>query len=109
MVRSAGPTECPVTVFAVDLLPEAEAEIGEAFHWYFERSAMAAQAFRAEVFAAIDHLATDALMWPEDADAFRRYILRHFPYTIFYELDGTTVTVMAVAHHRRKPGYWRKR
>lgn len=96
-------------MFAVEVLPEAEAEIREAFLWYLERSPMAAQAFRDEVLDAIDRLASDALMWPEDGDAFRRYILRHFPYKVCYEVEGTTVTVLAVAHHRRKPGYWQQR
>ena len=59
--------------------------------------------------ALCDPLAVDPLMWPEDEDAIRRHILRHFPYTVFYEIQGTIVTVLAVAHQRRKPGYWRKR
>lgn len=32
-------------------------------------------------------------MWPEDEDAIRRHILRHFPYTVFYEVQGNTVTI----------------
>jgi plasmid stabilization system protein ParE len=98
-----------VTRFGVEILPEAEAEIREAFLWYFERSPIAAEAFRSETLGAIDRLGVDALMWPEDAEAIRRHILRHFPYTVFYEILGNTVTVLAVAHQRRKPGYWRKR
>ena len=35
--------------FRVSLLPVAEEEIEEAFHWYFERSPFAADAFRTEV------------------------------------------------------------
>ena len=34
-------------------------------------------------------------------------LLRRFPYTLHYGFDELTVTVFAVAHHRRKPGYWR--
>ena len=98
-----------MTRFEVEILPEAEAEIGEAFLWYFERSPIAADAFRTETLEAIDQIGTDALMWPEDEDAIRRHILRHFPYTVFYEIRGNTVTVLAVAHQRRRPGYWRER
>lgn len=98
-----------MTRFVVDILPAAEAEIGEAFSWYFERSPLAADAFRTETFQAIDGLTTDALMWPEVEDGIRRHILRHFPYTVIYETQGNTVTVLAVAHQRRKPGYWRNR
>ena len=98
-----------MTRFGVEILPEAEAEIREAFLWYFERSPIAADAFRTETFEAIDRLGVDALMWPEDEDTIRRQILRHFPYTVFYEIRGNTATVLAVAHQRRKPGYWRER
>ncbi|NMQ04979.1 type II toxin-antitoxin system RelE/ParE family toxin [Candidatus Accumulibacter phosphatis] len=106
---SQSETERSVTRFAVEILPEAEAEVREAFLWYFDRSPIAAQAFRTETLEAIDRLAVDALMWPEDEDAIRRHVLRHFPYTVFYEILGSTVTVLAVAHQRRKPGYWHMR
>ncbi len=98
-----------MTRFGVEILPEAEAEIREAFLWYVERSRIAADAFRTEALTIIDRLGVDALMWPEDEDAIRRHVLRHFPYTVFYEIRGNTVTVLAVAHQRRKPGYWRER
>ncbi len=98
-----------MTRFGVEILPEAEAEIREAFLWYVERSRIAADAFRTEALAIIDRLGVDALMWPEDEDAIRRHVLRHFPYTVFYEIRGSIVTVLAVAHQRRKPGYWRER
>ena len=98
-----------MTRFEVEVLPEAEAEIREAFLWYFERSPIAADAFRTETVDAIDRLEIDAPMWPADEDGVRRYVLRHFPYTIFYEIGGQAVTVLAVAHQRRKPGYWQTR
>ena len=95
--------------FRISLLPAAEEEIAEAFHWYFERSPFAADAFRSEVVAAIESLAEDPLMWPADSEAVRYYILRRFPYTIHYEAEGTEVTVLAVAHQRRRPSYWQDR
>ena len=98
-----------MTRFAVEILPEAEAEIGEAFHWYLERSAIAADAFRVEVFAAIDGLGDSADRWPVDEDGLRRYVLRHFPYTVHYEVIDERATVLAVAHQRRRPGYWSAR
>lgn len=95
--------------FQVSLLPLAEEEILEAFHWYFDRSPFAADAFRTEVTAAIDSLGEDPLMWPADTEDVRYYILRRFPYTIHYEVTGSEVIVLAVAHQRRRPGYWQDR
>jgi plasmid stabilization system protein ParE len=95
--------------YEVSLLPFAEEEISDAFQWYSERSSFAANALRAEIIAAIDSLAEDPMMWPADAEGVRYYILRRFPYTIHYEVAGALVTVLAVAHHRRRPGYWQNR
>jgi toxin ParE1/3/4 len=32
-----------------------------------------------------------------------------FPYNIVYALNGDEVFIVAIAHHRRRPGYWRSR
>ena len=95
--------------YEVSLLPFAEEEIGDAFHWYSQRSPFAAEAFRAEIFASIDSLAEDPTMWPADDEGVRYYILRRFPYSIHYEIADARVTVLAVAHQRRRPGYWQDR
>ena len=95
--------------FDVEVLPDAEAEAREAFLWYFERSPIAADAFRVELFEAIDGLAETAEDWPADEDNTRHYHLKHFPYTVMYEVLGRDVTVFAIAHQRRRPGYWQNR
>ena len=90
-------------------MPEAEADIREAFLWYRERSPLAADGFRSEVSEAIDDLAESAGVWPRDEDDVYRRVLRRFPYTIHYELAESVVNVLAVAHHSRRPGFWRDR
>ena len=98
-----------MTRFAVSVLPEAEADIREAFLWYRERSLLAADGFRSEVFEAIDDLAETGGVWPRDEEGVHRRVLRRFPYTIHYELAESVVTVLAVAHHSRLPGCWQNR
>lgn len=39
----------------------------------------------------------------------RRYFLRRFPYSIIYYPAADEIRVVAVAHQRRRPGYWRGR
>jgi plasmid stabilization system protein ParE len=95
--------------FEVSLLPQGEEEIEEVFRWYLARSPFAGDAYRTEVVAAIDGLAEDPLMWPADGEGVRYYILERFPYTIHYEVTGSVVPVLAVAHQRRLPGYWQDR
>ena len=92
--------------FDVQILPDAEAEIAAAFLWFLEKSPQAAVAFRDEALSFIDDLTESAAKWREDDDGTRRRLLRHFPYTIFFEIERKTVFLLAVAHSRRAPGYW---
>ncbi len=44
------------------------------------------------------------------ADEVHRGIpLRRFPFTLLYRVRGTVVQIVAVAHKRKRPGYWRRR
>jgi len=104
--RSQAALSLPVSRFVITLLPEAEAEMRDAFLWYFERNVLIADGFRLEVSGAIDGLEDTAADWPKDGDGVHFYHLKHFPYTVWYEIEGTKVTVLAVAHQRREPRYW---
>lgn len=39
----------------------------------------------------------------------RRFPLRRFPYSIIYRIEGEHIRVLALAHQRRRPGFWRDR
>jgi len=36
-------------------------------------------------------------------------VLHRFPFSIVYLDDPEVLTIVAVAHAKRKPGYWRRR
>jgi plasmid stabilization system protein ParE len=39
----------------------------------------------------------------------RSFAMTDWPYKLVYSLEGGTIVVWAIAHDKRKPGYWRKR
>jgi toxin ParE1/3/4 len=39
----------------------------------------------------------------------RRVVLGRFPYSVVYLRDDESIIVVAIAHHRRFPGYWKER
>lgn len=39
----------------------------------------------------------------------RRVFLRDFPFAQVYRSDEQGITIYALAHHARRPGYWRSR
>jgi plasmid stabilization system protein ParE len=46
--------------------------------------------------------------WPGREDV-RRRVLKRWPYSVMYTVDAESVFVVAVAHQKRRPGYWLSR
>ena len=44
-----------------------------------------------------------------DAGQTRKLRLGKFPYSLVYRVSDDVITVLAVAHQSRKPGYWQGR
>ena len=40
---------------------------------------------------------------------FRHCLVRRFPYVVFYQELDSTIWIIAVAHGKRRPGYWSRR
>ena len=95
--------------FALGSRPFEERDAGR---WYNERVTGLGDDFRAELIAGIERIAEGPKVWPTNAHdrRTRSYLLQRFPYSIVYVVgsDGGVV-VAAVAHAKRRPGYWRGR
>lgn len=99
-----------MTTRQVEIHPEALAEAEAAVIWYGERSSRAPAAFIEELDNAIKSILDNPRRWPVFELDFRRLTLFRFPYSIVYREKSTgAVQILAVAHGRRKPGYWRGR
>ena len=48
------------------------------------------------------------IRWP-GSKLSRRRVLTNFPFIIYYRFDTNELVVLAVAHGKRRPGYWKQR
>lgn len=96
-------------MFRLLVSPAVKQEIAEAFHWYSERNVKAAKAFRDEVRSAFDLILKDPERWAVWDESIRRFILKHYPYTVYFSIVDDQVRILAVGHHRRPAGYWTSR
>jgi plasmid stabilization system protein ParE len=94
---------------SLDFHPRAIAEARAARRWYAQRSAALAGQFLSEFDDAVNQIATTPAQWPAYLHGTRFYRLRHFPYLVVYRETAAGVQIVAVAHTRRRPGYWRRR
>jgi len=92
-----------------ELHAEANAELTEAAA-YLERQR---DGYGDRFIAAFDSAREFLIDHPRSGRAarfgIRAWPIEGFPYSIVYALNSDEVFIVAVAHHRRRPGYWRSR
>lgn len=90
--------------------PAARAEFAEVTRRYaVEAGRFYATDFRNEVHHTLALLSDHPAMGTPAASNTRRMVIHRYPYSIVYRIDSDTLRVLAVAHHRRQPGYWSER
>ncbi len=94
---------------ALDAHPEAVAEIRAARLRYAEYSAETSERFFSEVEEGLERIVQLPETWPSYLHGTRRFLLRRFPFSIVYRVTDETIGVYALAHAKRRPGYWKAR
>ncbi|WP_256838606.1 type II toxin-antitoxin system RelE/ParE family toxin [Ornithinimicrobium faecis] len=94
--------------------PQAEGEFDADIDWYEAREVGVGDRFEVEVLAAVDESAGSPAawaIWPGwDRDpVVRSKGVHNFPYRVVYFVEEGLVTIVAVAHTKRRPGYWQNR
>lgn len=92
--------------FEIDALVEyQEAAI------YSQRRFGLGEEFVQAVESALDAILMDPESFQSVGRGVRIFRMRRFPYYLFFHHspDSEVITIYAVAHHGRKPGYWRRR
>ena len=93
----------------VRLHPLARAELREARRWYYERSPLSATAFAHAIDNAVSRIVEAPIKYPLAEHTTRKFVLQRFPFNIFYQPGEFEIVIVAVAHQKRRPGYWSSR
>jgi toxin ParE1/3/4 len=91
------------------ILPEAAAEYDDAHDQYSAISPQLAVEFESRFGQAIQFITTTPNLGSRYDRQHRFYVMHQFPYLVYYRYQSGTVTVVAVAHSARRPGYWKGR
>jgi plasmid stabilization system protein ParE len=90
-------------------LPSAREELNEAAAFYDASVPGLGEAFLDDVERAIATVRKIPGIGASVGRGFRKAILRRFPFTIVYAQRDEEIVIVAIAHQRRRPGYWRGR
>ena len=87
----------------------AEQELNDAASYYNALRPGLGQTFLDEAERAV----TQILEYPEAAPlvnrTVRKKLVRRFPYSVLYSLRTEGIWILAIAHQKRRPFYWRGR
>jgi plasmid stabilization system protein ParE len=89
------------------IVPPALGELHDAAAFYTESANIElGLAFVAEFERTVNFILANPTLGLIFRGNRRRYLLRRFPYSVIYQVTSNELRVIAVAHHRRRPGYW---
>lgn len=88
---------------------DARAELAEASHYYEDRVPGLGQALIDDVENAVSEILGHPKACKLISKNLRRKVLSRFPYGLIYTVEPDRIRIMALAHYKRRPEYWRYR
>lgn len=95
--------------YEVLIRPEAEADIGEAYHWYEEQNEGLGEEFLRAIDACLAAVQRVPMAYSPIHKHVRRALLRRFPYGLFYFIEADRIIILGCFHVRRNPKQWQER
>ena len=89
--------------------PAAAEELAAAASYYEQQAPNLGREFIAAVEATQQYVCQHPDSGQAFGAQFRRFLVRRFPYALIYHREVDRLVIVAVAHVRRRPGYWRGR
>jgi len=96
-------------VYSVIFTQAARAELIEAQDWYEGEATGVGPRFCQAIDALAKRMSENPRQFPIVFKNVRRALLRRFPYSLFFVIEGNDLTVIACFHASRDPSHWQKR
>jgi toxin ParE1/3/4 len=90
-------------------LEEAEQEFQEHIGYFLTYSQITAGRFVSDVESAVHAIREYPQIGSPISRLVRQRVLTRFKYSVLYIDTAAEIIIVAVAAHRRRPGYWRRR
>jgi len=89
--------------YTIRFVPQVEADLAQGYAWYEFKSAGLGEDFLRAFFASASEISDHPRAWPSVHGAFRRRLLRRFPYGVYFIVDDESVFVFGVFPCARDP------
>lgn len=93
----------------VEFHPEAVAELSTAIGYYEECLPALGVDFRKNIETVVGKIQSSPLRWRSYSKRTRRALIPRFPYLVIFLERADQILIIAIAHGKRRPGYWHGR
>ena len=93
----------------IEFHPAALQELIDSAKYYENRLLGLGSDFKSEIDRTLDLLSKNPELGAVVDAPYRRLLLDRFPFAVIYRTRESTLRILAVAHQRRRPGYWKGR
>ena len=93
----------------IEFHPEAVNELEASADWYAEQSPTAAREFALAVDAALNKIRRNPQRFLKIDRRHQSCSVIRYPFQVVYRYESDRIYVVAIAHAKRRSGYWRSR
>ena len=96
-------------LYSIELSEEAEIDFDKSYEYYSEDSPKVADAFFKRVNLSLENIKQNPFSYPEVYKEIRKYVVKKFPFVIYYLIEDYSIKVIALFHTSRNPEIWNER
>jgi len=89
--------------YTLRFLPEVEDDVVVGYAWYEAKTRGLGEEFLRVFYVGVGDVSRNPLLYSMGHRDVRRRLLRRFPYTIYFRIEGNEVIVLGLFHCARDP------
>lgn len=98
-----------VTKFSIQLSKEAELDFDSSFGYYFKDNPKVANTFFRKINLGFEDIGRNPFAFSVIYKDVRKYVVQKFPFVIYYQIEKSTIKIVAIFHTSRNPEIWNDR
>lgn len=95
--------------FSIELSDEAEVDIDKSYDFYFQESLKVANTFFKQINLSFENIKHNPESFPIAHKDVRKFVVKKFPFVIYYRITDALILVVAIFHTSRNPEIWNER
>jgi len=95
--------------FNIEVSDEAEIDFDKSYEYYYKDNPKVADTFFKKINIGFENIKQNPNFYPIAYKDVRKYVVKKFPFVIYYRIIDSLIQVIAIFHTSRNPEIWNER